>query len=110
MRERRHVSDQRESGGMWIISDREQWVDHDVAESPQKAAEDMKAQEEPGQGSLFLQRDVLLPKQIKGATEEARRGTDNTYVTSGPMGSSTTQNLKSRKDNNLQSLCPTSLK
>lgn len=55
VRERRHVSDQRESGEMWIISDREQWVDHDVAESPQKAAEDTKAQEEPGQGSLLLQ-------------------------------------------------------
>lgn len=36
-------------------SDQQQWGDHDVPESPQKAAEDMKAQEESDEGLLLLQ-------------------------------------------------------
>lgn len=71
---------QRRWGYVDYQSDWEQWEHHNVPESPQKAAEDMKAQGEPGQGLLLLQWDVFLPKHIKGATEDARGGKDNTLL------------------------------
>lgn len=70
----------------------------------------MKARGGAGQGLLLLQGDAFLPKHIKRATDEVRGGKDNTRVASGQMGSSTTQNLKSKKEKNLRRLCPTSLK
>lgn len=64
----------------------------------QKAAEHLKAQEQPGQALLLFQLHVLLPKHIKDAPEEARGGEDHTYIIFGRMENSTTKNLKSKKN------------
>lgn len=71
-----------------------------VPESSPKAAEDMKAQEQPGLALLLFQFDVFLPKHIKDAPEETRGGKDHTYITFGRMENSTTENLKSKKNKN----------
>lgn len=81
-----------------------------VPESPPKAAEDTKAQEQPGLALLLFQFDVFLPKHIKDAPEETRGGKDHTYITFGRMENSTTENLKSKKNKNFCRLCTTSLK
>lgn len=61
-------------------SDQQQWGDHDVPESPQKAAEDMKAQEESDEGLLPLQWDVFLPKHIKCPAQEVMAGKEKTLL------------------------------
>lgn len=71
-----------------------------MSESPQKAAEDMKAQEQPGQALLLFQSDVFLPKHIKDAPEEARGEKDHTSTTFGQMENSTSKNLKSKENKN----------
>lgn len=73
-----------------------------VPQSPQKAAEDRKAQQQPGQALLLFQFHVFLPKHIKDAPEEARGGKDHTYITFGQMENSTTENLMSKKNKKAQ--------
>lgn len=71
-----------------------------VPGSPQKAAEDMKAQEQPGQDLLLFQPSVFLPKHIKDAPEEAEGGEDHISITFGQMENSATENLTSKENKN----------